>query len=114
MRRWKGTLWLPLAALVVGALLMGCAAPQKTATPAKAKPEWWFHDTVNIDFVKQYAVMPQPKGVMIVDARPKRAKYDKGHIPTAVSIPARQFDKFKDRLPKDKKTLLIFYCGGPT
>ncbi len=50
----------------------------------------------------------------LVDARPKRAKYDKGHIPGAVSIPARQFDKFKDRLPKDKKALLVFYCGGYT
>ncbi len=49
---------------------------------------------------------------MIIDSRPKRAKYDKGHIPMAVSIPNTQFDKMTDQLPKDKNALLIFYCGG--
>ena len=50
--------------------------------------------------------------VMIIDARPKRAKYDQGHIPMAISIPDSQFDKAADQLPKDKNALLIFYCGG--
>jgi rhodanese-related sulfurtransferase len=50
--------------------------------------------------------------VMLVDARPKRAKYDKGHIPGAISIPDTYFDREKDKLPADKNTLLIFYCGG--
>jgi rhodanese-related sulfurtransferase len=54
------------------------------------------------------------EGVMLIDARPKRAKYDKGHIPMAVSIPDSQFAKMTDKLPKDKTALLIFYCGGPT
>ena len=52
------------------------------------------------------------ENVMIIDSRPKRAKYDKGHIPMAVSIPNTQFDKMTDQLPKDKNALLIFYCGG--
>jgi rhodanese-related sulfurtransferase len=53
-----------------------------------------------------------PEDVMIIDARPKRAKYDKGHIPMAVSIPDTYFDKMTDQLPQDKNALLIFYCGG--
>ena len=51
---------------------------------------------------------------MIIDSRPKRAKYDKGYIVTAISIPDTQFDKMVDQLPQKKDTLLIFYCQGPT
>jgi rhodanese-related sulfurtransferase len=49
---------------------------------------------------------------MLIDARPYKPKYIKGHIPMAVSIPDSQFDKMTDRLPADKNSLLIFYCGG--
>ena len=48
----------------------------------------------------------------MVDSRPKRKKYDKGHIPTAISIPDSQFDKLKDQLPDNKGKTLVFYCGG--
>ncbi|MES0447606.1 MAG: rhodanese-like domain-containing protein [Desulfobacterales bacterium] len=51
---------------------------------------------------------------MIIDARPKRAKYNKGHIPGAVSIPDSKFDKMTAQLPASKDAVLIFYCGGPT
>jgi rhodanese-related sulfurtransferase len=52
------------------------------------------------------------EGVMLIDARPYKPKYIKGHIPMAVSIPDSQFDKMTDRLPADKNSLLIYYCGG--
>jgi rhodanese-related sulfurtransferase len=68
---------------------------------------------VNGDFVAKYAVLPKPDGVQIVDSRPAARKYDPGHIPTALNIPDSQFDKLADQLPKDKATLLIFYCDGP-
>jgi rhodanese-related sulfurtransferase len=55
-----------------------------------------------------------PEDVMLIDARPKRAKYDKGHIPMAVNIPGSKFDKMTAKLPADKNALLIFYCQGPT
>ena len=50
----------------------------------------------------------------LVDSRPKKAKFDKGHIPSAVSIPDGEFDKLQGKLPADKNMLLIFYCGGYT
>jgi len=50
--------------------------------------------------------------IVIVDSRPKRKKYNKGHIPTAISIPDSQFKKMTDQLPKEKSKLLVFYCGG--
>ena len=51
---------------------------------------------------------------MLIDARPYKPKYIKGHIPMAVSIPDSQFDKLKGKLPRDENTPLIFYCGGFT
>ena len=56
----------------------------------------------------------QDNRMVLVDSRPKRAKYDKGHIPSAISIPDTEFDKLQGKLPADKNTLLIFYCGGYT
>ena len=98
------------------ALSFGCATTKKASEPTKieAKADWKFHTTVDVNFVKQHAKMPKPDNVLIVDSRPKRPKYDKGYIPTAISIPFSKFDQMIDKLPKDKNALLIFYCGGPT
>jgi len=116
MQRSKAGLGLAAVLALALVLGLGCAADQKAGAPSPSAktPSWWFHDIVDAAFVQQYAKVPQPKGVMIIDARPKRAKYDKGFIPTAVSIPYSKFDKMVDKLPKDKSTLLIFYCQGPT
>ena len=94
------------------ALGFGCAATQKAAAPEKA--DWQFHAIADVALVQQYAKVPQPEGAMIIDSRPYKPKYANGHIPAAVSIPHSQFDKLTDKLPADKNTLLIFYCGGPT
>jgi hypothetical protein len=101
---------------LVLALAMGCATTKLTEDTAKAAPQadWKFHDIVDVDFVQQHVTVPMAENVMIIDARPKRAKYDKGHIPGAVSIPDSKFDKMTAQLPASKDALLIFYCGGPT
>ena len=110
--RVKKLLVVSVMLSLVLTLAFGCAATQKTAEPVKA--DWQFHDLADLALVQQYAKMPQPQGAMIIDARPYKAKYAKGHIPTAVSIPDSQFAKLTDKLPEDKSTLLIFYCQGPT
>ena len=51
---------------------------------------------------------------LVIDSRPKKPKYDKGHITSAVSIPESQFEKLQGKLPRDSQTPLIFYCGGFT
>lgn len=71
-----------------------------------------FHSIVDYKFVTKYAKMPKPKGAMIIDARPYKPKYIAGYIPTAVSIPAREFDKKVSMLPADKDAVIIYYCGG--
>ena len=50
--------------------------------------------------------------MILIDSRPKARKYDKGHIPGAISIPDSSFAQMTDKLPADKTTPLYFYCGG--
>ena len=112
MRGFMKRLWLPAAMVLILTLTFGCAATRKATAPVKA--DWQFHDIVDAAFVQQYARVPQPEGVMIIDARSYKPNYIKGHIPTAVSLPASQFEKLADKLLQDKSSLLVFYCSGPT
>jgi rhodanese-related sulfurtransferase len=91
----------------------GQALAAEAAKDSKGE-DWKYHTIVDVKFVMQYAVMPQPKNVLIVDVRPKQPKFDNGNIPTAINIPMSKFDEMTDKLPQDKNTLLIFYCEGPT
>jgi rhodanese-related sulfurtransferase len=102
------------AVLFLVAALTGCATQQAAAPmDASVQPAFEpFHDIVDAAFVKQHVSIPMAEGVMLIDARPYKPKYIKGHIPMAVSIPDSQFDKMTDRLPADKNSLLIYYCGG--
>jgi rhodanese-related sulfurtransferase len=49
--------------------------------------------------------------MLLVDAR-TRQEYHEGHIPTAVNIPPENVYGIDRLLPKDKSTLLVFYCRG--
>jgi rhodanese-related sulfurtransferase len=110
-----------IAALCAGLLMCAAVAAGATANaandpvaaPAQAKPNQ-YPKRVDVNFVKQYAVLPKLDGVTIVDARPAARKFDVGHIPAAVNIPDSQFDQLAPTLlPKDKSQLVIFYCDGP-
>ncbi len=94
--------------VVLGAGLILLSA----AVTAVAEEPWMYHDIVEADFVIAHMSIPMPDNVMIIDARPYKPKYVKGHIPGAVSIPFTKFDQNTELLPKDKNALLIFYCGG--
>ena len=48
----------------------------------------------------------------LIDSRPARTVKKEGIIPSAVNISDSEFDKHTDKLPADKATELIFYCGG--
>ncbi len=98
-----------LAALT--SLPVSLPAHSADITAAQVK-EGWYPNLVDEAFVKKYAVLPKPDGVLIIDSRSTLRMYDPGHIPTAVSIPDTQFEKMTDKLPTDKTALLVFYCGG--
>ena len=81
---------------------------------AEGFPKWMSDKThyaaVSAEWVKSQ--IDKGTAMTLVDSRPKRSKFDKGHIPTAISIPDMAFDEMKDQLPADKNELLVFYCGG--
>lgn len=62
---------------------------------------------------KLVAQGPEKGKYTLIDSRPLM-RYQEGFIPTAKNLPYPSFDKLTDRLPSEKATLLIFYCGGPT
>ncbi len=106
--------------LVVAVLASLAAAPLVYPVPAFAadaatlqpKDGWYTKALVDYDFMRQNVGIPPKKGVVIIDSRPAARQYDPGHIPGAINIPDSQFDKLVDKLPADKATLLLFYCGG--
>jgi len=101
----KKTIILVLASLF---LLTGFA----TADAKSKDTSWQFHDIVDAAFVKANVSVPMSDNVMIIDARPYKGKFIKGHIPGAINIPDTEFAKKVDLLPKDKSALLIYYCQG--
>ncbi len=81
---------------------------------AEGYPAWMAdkanYPSVSVEWVK--AQIDKGADMVLVDSRPEKAKFDKGHIPSAISIPDTYFDDHKDQLPADKDKLLVFYCGG--
>lgn len=74
----------------------------------------WMRDgsnyaSVSIEYVQQEI---DENRMLLVDSRPKKAKFDKGYIPSAISLPDAEFEKLKGKLPKDINNLLVFYCEG--
>jgi len=49
--------------------------------------------------------------LVLVDARAV-LEYSQGHIPLAINIPPEKLGSIAEVLPKNKKTLLVFYCRG--
>lgn len=99
-----------LGSLVATPLI--CSSTALAADVTIQVKEGYYKTLVDFDFMRQNVDIPPKKGVMIIDARPAARQYDPGHIPGAINIPDSQFDKQVARLPADKATLLLFYCGG--
>ena len=77
-------------------------------------PEWASQGNLGAGSIPQLKkLMDAKEPLTLVDARPKERKYDKGHIPGAISLPDSQFDKLAAQLlPADKAAALYFYCEG--
>jgi len=100
------------AASLVAFPLLYPASVQAADAPVIQAREGWYNALVDFDFVRSNVDIPPRKGVLVIDSRPAARQFDPGHIPGAINIPDSQFDKQVERLPTDKSTLLIFYCGG--
>ena len=77
----------------------------------------------SIDFMKPQMIIelgdldnllkqdPKEANYMLFDVR-GFGDYIDGHLPRAVSLPYYRMIQFKDRLPKDKDTLIVTYCNS--
>jgi rhodanese-related sulfurtransferase len=66
--------------------------------------------SVSVPYLKKLIDARAP--VTIVDTRNRERHYERGHIPGAVSIPAKQFAKLTGLLPEDLAAPIYFYCDG--
>jgi len=84
----------------------------EAATFAAAREKGYkpFHTLASADLVKE--IVDGKQVGVVIDARPKKTKYDQGHIPGSLSLPTSQFEKMMGLLPLDKHALVVFYCGG--
>ena len=101
-----------LASLAAAPMVYPVTTYAADAATIQPKDGWYNKALVDYDFVRQNVSIPPKKGVVIIDSRPAARQYDPGHIPGAINIPDSQFEKMVDKLPADKATLLLFYCGG--
>jgi rhodanese-related sulfurtransferase len=108
---------------LIGALMLGAAfgttflvAPvspaNANAVPLEQAKANYYKSLTTYEFVASQVSIPPKKGVAFIDSRPAARQYDPGHIPGAINIPDSQFDKLTAKLPEDKATTLVFYCGG--
>jgi len=56
-------------------------------------------------------MLDKKEKLVLVDARTS-LEYSQGHIPKAVNIPPEKVEVIGTLLPKNKKTLIVFYCRG--
>ena len=62
---------------------------------------------------KLVAAGPEKGGYTLIDSRPL-PRFQEGTIPSAINLPFPAFDKFLDRLPREKDRLVVFFCQGVT
>ncbi len=78
--------------------------------PIKIAPE----KVVGYDYVLKLVEQgPEQGNYTLIDSRPL-PRVQEGTIPGAINLPYPAFDKFVDRLPKDKNRLVVFFCQGVT
>ncbi len=65
------------------------------------------------EVVRMVAMGPEKGGYTLIDSRPL-PRVQEGTIPSAINLPYPAWDKFVDRLPKDKNRAIVFFCQGVT
>jgi rhodanese-related sulfurtransferase len=89
----------------------------KTAVKLIEKPPVQVSDDMlfnTADVEKLVAQGPEKGKYLLFDSRPP-IRFQQGYIPTAINLPFPAFDKMAEKLlPKDKNTLIVFYCQGMT
>ena len=75
-------------------------------------PEWEAKgELVAVSLAHIKKLMDEKADFVLVDSRPERP-FGQGSIPGAINISDSKFDKETAKLPANKETTLIFFCGG--
>ncbi len=87
----------------------------KTATLISFKGVAKMPPEKELNYGQVLALVEQGKAsnTVLIDSRPL-PRFQEGTIPGAINLPYPAWDKFVDRLPKDKKQAIVFFCQGPT
>jgi hypothetical protein len=106
---------IPKAKEILVSYSGGEAKPLATQVAVKQPYKVPEEKIISLEEVKALVAKgPETGGYTLVDARPP-GPYLQGHIPTAKLLPYGAFEKKHAQvLPKDKGSLLVFYCGGFT
>ncbi len=87
----------------------------KTATLISFKGAAKMPPEKELNYGQVLAIVEQGKAsnTVLIDSRPL-PRFQEGTIPGAINLPYPAWDKFVDRLPKDKKQAIVFFCQGVT
>jgi rhodanese-related sulfurtransferase len=87
----------------------------KTATLISFKGVAKMPPEKELKYEQVLALVEQGKAsnTVLIDSRPL-PRFQEGTIPGAINLPYPAWDKFVDRLPKDKNQAILFFCQGPT
>lgn len=86
----------------------------RVATLVKAKPVIKVPESQQLDVKQMQALLaksPSEGKYALIDSRPP-AHYQEGHMPGAINMPFGNMPNLMNKLPQDKSTLVVFYCGG--
>lgn len=84
--------------------VVACLFAAVTSAQAEAYPD------ISIKDLKKAIA---EKKVVVIDVNGSKS-YAKGHVPTAIDFSAKGTDLEKTLKGKDKDTLVVAYCGGPS
>jgi len=79
---------------------------------AAGEPDWAAKGellSVSAEYIKKQ--LDAKANLVLIDSRPERP-FAQGTIPGSINISDSKFDKMTDKLPKDKATPMVFFCGG--
>jgi rhodanese-related sulfurtransferase len=87
----------------------------KTATLISFKGAARMAPEKELNYGQVLAIVGEGKGsnTVLIDSRPL-PRFQEGTIPGAINLPYPAFDKFVDRLPKNKNQAIVFFCQGVT
>lgn len=78
---------------------------------AAGMPEWSKKNYSEIDTNVAKAIFDKKSQALFIDARPY-GKFAGSSIVGAIGVPDTKFDKYAKFMPRDKKAMLVTFCGG--